>query len=94
MTGSEASSLYDYFSEHVPSVPVQTNSDGDFLRTLRIYPLLYSEARRSCGILETAPLAGMTFVSCRLNVLQRASGHEYVDRTILERPDWTSKLAT
>lgn len=59
MTSNEASSLYDYFVDNVPSVPAQPNSDGDFLRTLRIFPLLYTESRRSCGILEAAPLAGL-----------------------------------
>ncbi|KAK9856110.1 hypothetical protein WJX84_004825 [Apatococcus fuscideae] len=70
MTDSEASCLYDYFVDSVPSVPAQPNSDRDFLRTLRIFPLLYSEARRSCGILETAPLAG----ACPMPVLRDVLG--------------------
>lgn len=64
MPSNEASSLYDYFLDHVPSVPALPNTDGDFLRTLPIFPLLYTESRRSCGILEAAPLAGATTVCC------------------------------
>ena len=62
MGGSEAALLYDYFVDNVPSVPTQPNADGDFLRTLQIFPLLYTDSRRSCGIMDSAPLSGVSSV--------------------------------
>ncbi len=59
MGANEAASLYEYFVDNVPTVPTQPNADGDFLRSLQIFPLLYTDARRSCGILDTAPLSGL-----------------------------------
>ena len=58
MGSNEAAALYDYFVDNIPSVPAQPNADGDFLRSLQIFPLLYDDSRRSCGILDTAPLSG------------------------------------
>ena len=62
LEGSEAAALYEYFVANVPSVPAQPNADGDFLRTMRIFPMLYTDSRRSCGILEPAPLSGAMVV--------------------------------